>query len=74
VDRIPKNEAMSKRPFQLPQNAQTINKYSGLWEHFLCYPLRCRQVCMVRAPEGSLNFQPIRGSHFSLKSLNSYFS
>jgi hypothetical protein len=26
----PKNEAMSKRPFQLPQNAQTVAKYSGL--------------------------------------------
>ena len=25
-----KNESISKRPFQLPQNAQTISKYSGL--------------------------------------------
>jgi hypothetical protein len=48
-------------------------KNSTLRAHFT-YPLRCGQVCMVRAPEGSLNFQPIRGSHFSLKSLNSYFS
>jgi hypothetical protein len=31
---------MSKPPFQLPQNAQTISKYSGLWEHFLCYSMR----------------------------------
>ena len=36
----PKNEAMTKRPFQLPQNAQTVSKYSGLWEHFLCYAMR----------------------------------
>jgi superfamily II DNA helicase RecQ len=36
----PKNESMSKRPFQLPQNAQTISKYSGLYEHFICYALR----------------------------------
>jgi Orsellinic acid/F9775 biosynthesis cluster protein D len=36
----PKNESMSKRPFQLPQNAQTISKYSGLLEHFLCYVMR----------------------------------
>jgi hypothetical protein len=37
---LPKNESMSKRPFQLPQNAQTVSKYSGLWEHFVCYAMR----------------------------------
>ncbi len=36
----PKNESISKRPFQLPQNAQTVSKYSGLWEHFICYAIR----------------------------------
>ena len=40
----PKNESMSKRLFQLLQNAQTISKYSGLSEHFLCYVLRTAPV------------------------------
>jgi len=35
---------MSKRLYQLPQNAQTISKYSGLSKHFLCYVLRTAPV------------------------------
>jgi hypothetical protein len=35
---------MNKRPFQLPQNAQTISKYSSLSEHFLYYVLRTAPV------------------------------
>jgi hypothetical protein len=36
----PKNEAASQRPFELPQNAQTIVKYSGYFEGFICYMMR----------------------------------
>ena len=36
----PKNEASSPRPFELPQNAKTIDKYSGYWQHFICYAMR----------------------------------
>jgi len=39
-----KNESMSKRPFQLPQDAQTISKYSGLSQHFLYYITRTAPV------------------------------
>jgi hypothetical protein len=36
----PKNEAASQRPFELPQNAQTIKEYSMVWERLLCYIIR----------------------------------
>jgi hypothetical protein len=36
----PKNEVASQRPFELPQNSKTIDKYSGLYQHFLCYAMR----------------------------------
>jgi hypothetical protein len=36
----PKNEAASQRPFELPQNAQTVEKYSAIWERFICYIMR----------------------------------
>ena len=35
--RSPKNEAASQRPFELPQNAKTITKYSAIWAQFICY-------------------------------------
>lgn len=40
----PKNEAASQRPFELPQNAQTVEKYSAVWERFICYMLRTAPV------------------------------
>ena len=36
----PKNEAASQRPFELPQNAKTISRYSGYWEGLICYMMR----------------------------------
>jgi hypothetical protein len=36
----PKNEAASQRPFELPQNAKTIDKYSGIFACFICYMIR----------------------------------
>jgi hypothetical protein len=36
----PKNEAASQRPFELPQNAKSMEKYSGIWESFICYMMR----------------------------------
>ena len=40
----PKNEAASQRPFELPQNAQTVEKYSAIWERFICYMMRTAPV------------------------------
>jgi Orsellinic acid/F9775 biosynthesis cluster protein D len=40
----PKNEAASQRPFELPQNAQTVEKYSAIWERFICYMMRTALV------------------------------
>ena len=40
----PKNEAASQRPFELPQNTQTIDKYSEYFECFICYMLRTAPV------------------------------
>jgi hypothetical protein len=36
----PKNEAASQRPFELPQNTWTIEKYSRYFECFICYMLQ----------------------------------
>jgi hypothetical protein len=40
----PKNEAASQRPFELPQNTRTIDKYSEYFECFICYMLRTAPV------------------------------
>lgn len=40
----PKNEAASQRPFELPQNAKTIDKYSGIFRCFICYMMRTAPV------------------------------
>lgn len=40
----PKNEAASQRPFELPQNAKSIDKYSGFFEGFICYMMRTAPV------------------------------
>jgi superfamily II DNA helicase RecQ len=36
----PQKDQASQRPFELPQNAQSLDKYNMLWEQFLCYLLR----------------------------------
>jgi Orsellinic acid/F9775 biosynthesis cluster protein D len=40
----PKNEAASQRPFELPQNSQTVETYSAIWERFICYMMRTAPV------------------------------
>jgi len=36
----PQNEGASQRPFELPDNTQTIDKYSGYIEQMICYIMR----------------------------------
>lgn len=36
----PKNEAASQRPFGLPQNRKTIDKYSDIFQRLICYVMR----------------------------------
>ena len=36
----PKNEAADQHPFELPQNTQSMDKYSAVWERFICYMMR----------------------------------
>jgi Orsellinic acid/F9775 biosynthesis cluster protein D len=40
----PRNEAASQRPFELPQNAKTIDKYSGIFACFICYMIRTAPI------------------------------
>jgi hypothetical protein len=40
----PKNEAASQQPFELPQNAQTVEKYSAIWERYICYMMRTAPI------------------------------
>jgi hypothetical protein len=40
----PKNEAVSQRPFELPQTAKSIDKYSAMWERLICYMMRTAPV------------------------------
>jgi hypothetical protein len=36
----PKNEAASQRPFELPQSSKALERYSKIWEQFICYMIR----------------------------------
>ncbi|KAK6605232.1 hypothetical protein H4I96_05814 [Botrytis cinerea] len=36
----PKNEAADQRPFEIPQNAQSVDKYSRIFACFICYMMR----------------------------------
>ncbi len=36
----PKNEVASQHPFELPQSSRTLDKYSRMWEQFICYMVR----------------------------------
>jgi len=40
----PKNEATSQRPFELPQTTKSIDRYSAVWERFICYMLRTAPI------------------------------
>jgi hypothetical protein len=52
----PKNEAASQRPFELPQNAKTIDKYSGIFARFICYMMRTAPVGNHSHETGKLVF------------------
>jgi hypothetical protein len=58
----PRNEAASQRPFELPQNAKTIDKYSGIFACFICYMIRTAPI-EDYAKTGKL-------VHFQLPNLN----
>lgn len=36
----PKNEVASQFPFELHQNAQSVDKCSKVWQQFICYAMR----------------------------------
>jgi len=36
----PRNEIASQRPFELPQNSKSLEKYSKVFEQFICYMIR----------------------------------
>lgn len=40
----PKNEAASVHPFELPQNAKTMTKYSSRFQGFVCYAMRTAPI------------------------------
>jgi hypothetical protein len=40
----PKNEAADQRPFELPQNAKSVHKYSEIFACFICYMMRTAPV------------------------------
>ena len=40
----PKNEAADQRPFELPQNARSVDKYSEIFACFICYMMRTAPV------------------------------
>jgi hypothetical protein len=40
----PKNEAVDQRLFELPQNAKSVDKYSIVWERFICYMMRTAPI------------------------------
>jgi hypothetical protein len=39
-----KNEVASQNLFELPRNLRTLDKYSRIWEQFLCYMLRTAPI------------------------------
>ena len=40
----PKNEATSQKPFKLPQNAKSMDKYSAVWERLIYYMMRTAPI------------------------------
>jgi len=40
----PKNEAADQRPFELPQNSKSVDKYSEIFACFICYMMRTAPV------------------------------
>ena len=52
----PKNEAASQRPFELPQNAKSIDKYSGIFACFICYMMRTAPIENQTDETGELGY------------------
>jgi hypothetical protein len=40
----PKSEAVSQRPFELPENAKSVDKYNAVWERLICYIMRTAPI------------------------------
>ena len=57
----PKNEAASQRPFELPQNAKSIDKYSGIFAGFICYMIRTAPIGNYSDETGKLVCFPQTG-------------
>ena len=55
----PKNEAASQRPFELPQNSKSVEKYSKVWERFICYTMRTAPAGHWEDETGKLDPIPI---------------
>jgi hypothetical protein len=58
-----KNEAASQRPFELPQSAKSVEKYSGIWESFICYMMRMAPTEHWRDEIGGLFFDCHKDCH-----------
>jgi hypothetical protein len=52
----PKNEAADLRPFELPQNAKSVDKYSGIFACFICYMMRTAPLENHTDETGELNY------------------
>jgi hypothetical protein len=46
----------SQRPFELPQNSKTLEKYSQIWEQFICYVIRTMPVEFDEETETGVQF------------------
>lgn len=55
----PKFEAVSQRPFELPQNAKSVERYSGVWASFICYMMRTAPTQHWDDETGELGPAPI---------------
>jgi hypothetical protein len=50
----PQNEAASQRPFELPQNAKSMDKYSKIWQGLICYMMRTAPMANWEDETGEL--------------------
>ena len=53
----PRQEEPAGRPFRLPQTGHTVNKYEGLWSHFLCYVFDLRHATRQRGQRPGSSIQ-----------------
>ncbi|ELR08058.1 hypothetical protein VC83_08397 [Pseudogymnoascus destructans] len=52
----PKNEAASQRPFELRQSMKSMEKYSRVWEGFICYMMRTATGDCWEDPETGVEY------------------